>query len=254
MKRKKKHKKHSKVLPIVLSLIFLLFAGLYLAGGFYYKNHFFPKTTMSGKSIANKTLAQADTLLQKDTPKTLFTIKDNGQDYLTLSPKDLGISTDWMPILQELKKEQNPWTFPKVFFTPQKKNQEVDFIQKDKIIAYGKTLENQLDTANKEKKAPQNAKLIFVDGRVQIQPEVPGTQIDSKKVVADFEKALTTEDGKKSLDLNQYLVLPKVTKDSPELQKQVNMADALTKIEASYIINGEKITIPTEKIFILACF
>ncbi|MFD1672128.1 L,D-transpeptidase family protein [Agrilactobacillus yilanensis] len=98
-----------------------LLGGLCLIYGLivtHYQTVFCPNTTLSGLTIAGKTIAQANTSLQQQLAKKTIRIVKKQQLIVQTTGQALHLKHDYTQQLKILKAQQNPWAWPLHLFKP----------------------------------------------------------------------------------------------------------------------------------------
>src|SRR5699024_551050 len=108
------------------------------------------------------------------------------------------------------------------------------------------SLQKELDTLNEDRKPTENATITKGEDGFSVKKEVVGDQLDTKQVATDVKENLLS--GSDEVKLESYKKEPRITSDDENLKKEVDDLNQLAKINASYVINGETIQIPTETI------
>ena len=101
-------------------LIVLVLA--YVGVSIYFMEHFFPGTTFNGANADLYTVKQVNELLLSQGNAYTLTLEERGGDTVTLTPKKLGMSFSDNEEVRVLKRKQNGFLWPRLFW-------EKDFIR-----------------------------------------------------------------------------------------------------------------------------
>lgn len=243
MNTRHRKKKKKSLLPL-LFLFFLLILGAYGFGVWHFSNHFLPKTEVNEVAIGNQTVGNANVRVQAADTKELFTFLKKGQAFKTVTLEDLGKSPDYTKDLNSLLKKQNPWSFPTAYFKKQTVSMGNLSLSDEEIAAYAEKIKPELTALNEGRTAAKNATLTFVDQAFKIEPEVAGNQLDIDKILTDFKDKL--KKGTASLDVEDYVIAPSITKDDEKLKAQLASAKKISQVSGTYVINEATIDLPAE--------
>ncbi|KAF1304479.1 L,D-transpeptidase family protein [Enterococcus sp. JM9B] len=247
MTRASRHKSHSKtIIFVILGLIVAISAGYFIRGN-HYAERFLPNTTINDVDISNLTVTAANKKLKGNADEQEFSITDDGQVWKSLKKTQLGLKTDYTSELNKVLSSQNQWTWGVAYvFAAEKDSLDGVAVDEDKLNQEISTLETELTALNKERTATQDAKLDKEATGFKITAEVQGNSLDTKKIVADLKKAVSSSED--SLELADYVEKPAVTSTDESLTKQLDALNKIATINATYSINGETFQIPTETI------
>lgn len=247
MTRASRHKSHSKtIIFVILGLIVAISAGYFIRGN-HYAERFLPNTTINDVDISNLTVTAANKKLKGNADEQEFSITDDGQVWKSLKKTQLGLKTDYTSELNKVLSSQNQWTWGVAYvFAAEKDSLDGVAVDEDKLNQEISTLETELTALNKERTATQDAKIDKEATGFKITAEVQGNSLDTKKIVADLKKAVSSSED--SLELADYVEKPAVTSTDESLTKQLDALNKIATINATYSINGETFQIPTETI------
>ncbi|MGX7130862.1 L,D-transpeptidase family protein [Enterococcus songbeiensis] len=247
MTRASRHKSHSKtIIFVILGLIVAISAGYFIRGN-HYAERFLPNTTINDVDISNLTVTAANKKLKGNADEQEFSITDDGQVWKSLKKTQLGLKTDYTSELNKVLSSQNQWTWGVAYvFAAEKDSLDGVAVDEDKLNQEISTLETELTALNKERTATQDAKLDKEATGFKITAEVQGDSLDTKKIVTDLKKAVSSSED--SLELADYVEKPAVTSTDESLTKQLDALNKIATINATYSINGETFQIPTETI------
>lgn len=251
MTRSNKHthtqSKTKKIVLIAIAAVLVVIAGGYAYRSTYYQDRFLPNTSIDDIDISNKTVAEANDLLHDRYSKQSFTIKEGNTDWKTINLAQFGLQTDFTKELEDLKDEQNQWTWGMAYVSAaEDKKLGTVSVDQQKLTSETATIKEALETLNEGRTASKDATLKKGDDGFSIEPEVVGDAIDVEQTVTDLQKAITS--GESELDLTAYQKKPSVTSDDKELAKEMESLNKIAQVNANYSINGSTFQIPTATI------
>lgn len=238
--------KARKWLYILITVLLIVILGIYLFQANFFKSHYLPNTTANGTDISSLTKAEAEKVLVAKSAKEQFDIVENGQAWQEIPKSQLGIEYDYGKDLEKILQNQNNYTWVTAYLKTNEQKLSDASLNEESLTSFVTTLEKDLTALNKDRKVSTNATIKKGEAGFEIVPEVQGTNLDTKKVIARLKEDLAA--GKSSLDLKEFVVKPTIAADNADLKK--NLAEVSTVIdqETAYLINGETITIPKETI------
>lgn len=230
---------------LVPTVLIIGLIGLYAFFAFYFQSHTLPRTTVDNITVERLTRTGTEEKLQKNLKKTSFAILDEKNEWKTIPGEELGISYDIKATTDQVFNKQKPFAWPLAFFKAPKsypiKLAETDVARLDASLEQIKT---DLNTYNKSQTPSKDAAIEFKDGKYQIVKEVEGTTVDVDKTVSKIKEAVLG--GKQSLNLNEYIVKPKVHSNDEKLVAAIGDIERLSTQSVSYIVNGQKVEVPKE--------
>jgi len=241
--RKKNNKKQYYGIIALLLILVLVVAG-YSYRSYYYSNRFLPKTSVNNISVGRLTADEAEDKLQQQYSKQAFVIKNDGKTWKKINKDQLGLKVDFSNSLQKQIQEQNGWTW----LFQQKENLTLNNTSYDQKVLTKevKALNQDLTEFNKSRTPSTNAKISSDSSGFVITSEKQGNDFDTDEVITAFKKDLLA--GKGSLDLADHKKKVTITADNKELNEKLEQLNSIAKVKATYQINGESISIPTETI------
>lgn len=214
----------------ILSLIIIIL--IYVLGSFYFKSHFFFRTSVDGIDISCKTMDEAKKEIY-DTVKD-FKLKINGRNELTdeIISDDINLEYEGSKKIDEIKKQQNSiWWVSSLIDSEAYEN--IKLFSYDELMLENKikTLKfiNDIDVIE-----PKNPQFQYTDGKYVILKEVEGNKINYNKFVDTIKKGVET--GKKEIDLDSYgcYEKPAYTKDSQEVKDAKDIMDKYVSSKIAY--------------------
>ena len=249
MTRQENRNSHSRKkigIIVVLGLLVVL-AGGYGVRSTYYTKRFLPNTEVNGVKIDNLTISEANRKITRELSKSPFLIKVDGKDWKEINREDLGWKNSYTSALTKVQKEQNPFSWGMQLVSASDK-QDVDgsTLDETKLNAVIDAVKAELTETNKTRTATENAKVTRTDSGFEITPEKQGNTIDVDAAVAAFKEA--AKNGEQTIDFDDYLAKPTITKDDASLKKTLDKMNAVAKIKTTDSINGNTFDIPSSDI------
>ncbi len=224
--------------------IFLLLILAYFGGSKYYDSRFLPNTTMGDTELSGVTVAEAKRVVTQELHANTVTVTEDGETVTTFTPFDLDAKVDSDAFLTKVKDEQNSWAWPLAFFNKYEVETSEVNVQFDED-ALAKLVET-LTLSKPDRVAPISANVQSKDGAFVIEPEVPGTIIDTERLKEQLvQTVLSSED---TLTLEDAYVLPALTAESNELKQVVEKLQSLADVTITYTLMGDEIVVPKEQI------
>jgi len=232
------------MVPIALLIVVMVIYGYQVV---HFQHKFLPNSKINNITVGNMTEKEAASAIKKAMDKETFVLLDNGEPWRQIQKKDLEIQYDIDTSVASTLKKQNPW----LWFLPYVAKQEsvdlkVTSWDKGKLQQLLASTTEQLGELNKSRIATKNAAIEHDGTQFQIIPEVQGDSLDIPKITAALEKELFT--GSDKLELEEFKEVPVITADSQELKNELEQINTIAKINASYTINGNDVSIPSEDI------
>ena len=197
--KKGKYKKAKKIMLGVLIGYVALLVIAYGIGVFYYSNRFLSGTEINGMNCSGKTVEEVESNMESQIASYQLVLKERGDKSEAISASQISMKYISDGKIQELKEQQNPFTWFLAFARQQ------DY----KLSATTSYDENALNAAVdaldcfKEENVvqPTDAHLEVQDGQYVIVEETQGTALDSDKVKEAVKNAI--DSGETLLDLDQ---------------------------------------------------
>lgn len=222
----KKHKRRSmkKLYFLLGSVIF----SIYLLGVVIFSFIVLPNTKLNDSNIS---YLFVEDVFNKDWTDYSINLKrlDGKTDYFK------PIKVDYREIYGEnMKFKQNQFIWPMAFFTERNLNLETKATYDEN--KFNEFLKNTLIL--KGMKQPEDAKVVFEDGKYIIKDEILGTFTTKEKLKEAILKALSER--KDSLDLSTISEQPKVTKNNEELKEALSKYETISKLKFTFLIGENK--------------
>lgn len=213
----------------------LIFAGivLVLAGGaaygmgcWFFQEHFLPGIEVAGFNVSFMTAAETEKVLNEEIRSYALAIdtRNGGREKLTADQVGMEYQSTGevknliknQPYLKWLLPHKNSYTLTKGF--------DLDHDKFEQAV-------NSLKCAN-NMQAPVNARILKVDGKYQVIPEINGTQLDMNQARSLIETALKR--GDESVSLEACYKNPTVRADDASLARACEQLNRMLQTIITY--------------------
>ena len=226
--KKGKYKKAKKIMLGVLIGYVALLVIAYGIGVFYYSNRFLSGTEINGMDCSGKTVEEVENNMESQIASYQLVLKERGDKSEAISASQISMEYISDGKIQELKEQQNPFTWFLAFARHQ------DYTL-SATTSYDETALNAavdaLDCFKEENVVqPVDAHLEVQDGQYVIVEETQGTALDSDKVKEAVKNAI--DSGETLLDLDQAgcYIEPSVLSTDENLAKQRDEGNKLLTV------------------------
>ncbi|MBS6676166.1 MAG: L,D-transpeptidase/peptidoglycan binding protein [Clostridiales bacterium] len=226
--KKGKYKKAKKIMLGVLIGYVALLVIAYGIGVFYYSNRFLSGTEINGMDCSGKTVEEVENNMESQIASYQLVLKERGDKSEAISASQISMEYISDGKIQELKEQQNPFTWFLAFARQQ------DYTL-SATTSYDETALNAavdaLDCFKEENVIqPVDAHLEVQDGQYVIVEETQGTALDSDKVKEAVKNAI--DSGETLLDLDQAgcYIEPSVLSTDENLAKQRDEGNKLLTV------------------------
>ena len=230
-KKKAKKGKYKKAKKIILGVLIGYVALLVIAYGigvFYYSNRFLSGTEINGMDCSGKTVEEVEKNMKSQIASYQLVLKERGDTSESISASQISMEYISDGKIQELKEQQNPFTWFLAFARQQ------DYTLSATTSYDENALNTAVDALNcfKEENIvqPVDAHLEVQDGQYVIVEETQGTALDSNKVKEAVKNAI--DSGETILDLDQAgcYIEPSVLSTDESLAKQRDEGNKLLTV------------------------
>ncbi len=230
-KKKAKKGKYKKAKKIILGVLIGYVALLVIAYGigvFYYSNRFLSGTEINGMDCSGKTVEEVEKNMKSQIASYQLVLKERGDTSESISASQISMEYISDGKIQELKEQQNPFTWFLAFARQQ------DYTLSATTSYDENALNTAVDALNcfKEENIvqPVDAHLEVKDGQYVIVEETQGTALDSNKVKEAVKSAI--DSGETILDLDQAgcYIEPSVLSTDESLAKQRDEGNKLLTV------------------------
>lgn len=208
---------------------------LYLLPSFYFTNRYSFNTKIDQYDLSCKTKEEAEKYINNEiTKEYTFNIKTKEHDY-TIQAADIDLN-----VKPEINIEQNGFLWPKYLISQDQYELKytVD-LNEEKL----NTILNEIDEFKEENMIqPQNAYISdYTENGYEIISETDGTYFDKETVIKDIKEKINQLE--QEIDITDYYKKADITKDSPELQKELEKRNNAIKSVITYDLEGNDIVL-----------
>ena len=194
-----KYKKAKKIILGVLSGYVALLVIAYGIGVFYYSNRFLSGTEINGMDCSGKTVEEVESNMKSQIASYELVLKERGDKSESISASQISMEYISDGKIQELKEEQNPFTWFLAFARQQDYTMSATTSYDENAL---NSAVEALDCFKEENVVqPVDAHLEVQNGQYVIVEETQGTALDSDKVKEAVKNAI--DSGETLLDLDQ---------------------------------------------------
>lgn len=235
-----------KILISLIILLFLLTAGAYGYGVYYFTSHFLPGSMVNGFNCSYMTVEESEKLLDERIGAYVLAVetRNNGQE--SISAQDAGLSYKSDGSVNQLVKEQQRFRWFLAF------NQHQDY-EIPSSIQYDEQKEETAVAALKcmqpeNSTEPSDAYIAEKDDKFVIIPEVEGAALDPEKTCQVILDAMLT--GKVAVNLEEggCYKQPSVYQNDEMLVKNCEQANKLTDVVVTYDFDDRTETVDRDVI------
>ena len=230
-KKKSKKGKYKKAKKIILGVLIGYVALLVIAYGigvFYYSNRFLSGTEINGMDCSGKTVEEVESNMKSQIASYELVLKERGDKSESISASQISMEYISDGKIQELKEEQNPFTWFLAFARQQDYTMSATTSYDENAL---NSAVEALDCFKEENVVqPVDAHLEVQNGQYVIVEETQGTALDSDKVKEAVKNAI--DSGETLLDLDQAgcYVEPSVLSTDENLAKQRDEGNKLLTV------------------------
>ena len=242
--KKGKYKKAKKIMLGVLIGYVALLVIAYGIGVFYYSNRFLSGTEINGMNCSGKTVEEVESNMESQIASYQLVLKERGDKSEAISASQISMKYISDGKIQELKEQQNPFTWFLAFARQQDYTLSATTSYDENAL---NAAVDALDCFKEENVVqPTDAHLEVQDGQYVIVEETQGTALDSDKVKEAVKNAI--DSGETLLDLDQAgcYIEPSVLSTDENLAKQRDEGNKLLTVTVTIsfsdrqeVINGD---------------
>lgn len=234
------HKKRNvgKVVGIVFGVIIGLLLIAYIVGAVVFMGRFFPNTKIGDLDISMMPNEEVASALDKAADSYTLDVVGNGFNYKTTA-KDINLSIDSQAIVDAMHANLSPWAWPVLIFQNGHDESDLLTVTYDKK-SYETKVTESIETYNKDAVAPVDATIAYDDKtkKFKVVAEVPGTQYDSKTVLAAMADNISSLQPSLKLT-SDHLVQPKVFSTDERLVNSAELATGLVQAHVTLTMVGQ---------------
>lgn len=226
--KKRKAKKAKKIVLGILIAYIVILAAVYGAGVFYYSSHFYSGSSINGFNSAGKTVEEVEKEIAEEIDSYQLILKGRENKIESIGAEKIGMKYVQDGRIQELKKQQNPWTWF-LSFADSKDYTMSATTAYDKDAVYAAI--DALGCFKEENLVqPVNAHLEATENGYEIIPEVVGNVLDKEKVKAAVIKAIDSGEIEVDLDAEGCYKTPEILSTDADLIKQKEQGNAFLNV------------------------
>ena len=231
-----------KILIGFIIVLFLLTAGAYFFGVYYFTEHFLPGSLVNGFNCSYMTEAEAEDLLEKKTAAYVLAVQTRGNGQESISADQIKLTYTSDGSVNKLLHQQNRFLWFVAFSQHQTYQvpSSVTYDQNlfDKAVGGLKCLQNN--------EQPVDASIQDNGDKFVVVAETEGTLIDQDKLKEDISDAVTTGRTVANLDEDGCYINPSVY--SENLTKDCQQMNELTDVVITYDFDDRKETVDRDVI------
>lgn len=213
-------------------LIVLVLA--YVGVSIYFMEHFFPGTTFNGANADLYTVKQVNELLLSQGKAYTLTLEERGGDTVTLTPKKLGMSFSDNEEVRVLKRKQNGFLWPRLFW-------EKDFYQIGPKLSFDEdTLAETMLECVKQGASPENAWVEMTEDGYEVHKEEQGAEVDSRVLEDQIRSAASNLLETLDLEETGCYVKPEITTESEQITDLTDELDEWLGASVTYTFGKQK--------------
>ena len=231
-------KKRRPILPFLLYAPLLCLLIAYLAGAFYYQNHFVNGTVIDQVDVSKMTIADLEAQIQDYSLRVLQRQADGTTLEEEILGADIGLSYSSTEPIQEILKSQNNW----LWFLNQENTHEIaDLIDYDAA-----SLEAEIKNLKGFDKdfvtAPEDAYITDYEPEkgFQMVAEVPGNKLNHSKTLETIGTAVAELAEEVNLDEAGCYEEPEITVENEALKNTFAQLQSYAETTITYTFGSQK--------------
>lgn len=231
-----------KKIGIIALCVVAVLLVIYFGFVFYFKNHFFFRSTLNGVSSSGATVETVmDKIEKKADNYTISFVEKNGTERFKPADFDMKVANSKAEFEKALA-EQNEYAWIGAIFVPRDyESKVVVSYDEDK---FGNILSNLKDVVDENATKTEDAKVTFADGKnFEIKKEVYGTEVDKDSLSKVAKTAVMTLDPNVDLKKDKCYVQPKITSKNDNLVSACKEMNNKINLSFVYEVGNE-----TEKV------
>ncbi|HEX3021278.1 MAG TPA: L,D-transpeptidase family protein [Lachnospiraceae bacterium] len=232
---KVKKMRSKKLLIGSLLITFTMLLSIYLLAAGYYSNHFFVNTIINGIDCSNKSVKEAQKLLQKEAERYSLTLEERGDVTEQIKGSDINFQISFGDQLEQLLDNQSSFQWVGGFFGKEKYEfPSMMTYDEDLLLTVLHSLDCLDPTLATE---PKNAYISSYDeeaGGYHIVEAIQGTKVKKKKLYEQIKQALL--DMKESISLEELdcYVKPTLTSTDNSLKQLLDTMNLYVSTVLTY--------------------
>lgn len=216
---------------IAAIVIVVLLGAAYTGGVVYFKDHFYPGTSIGGVSIGGMTASDVNTMMTDNASNHSLTLEERGGTTEVINASQVSMQYKDDGSIDSMINGQNPLRWPLEIFNSNDAN-TANFTYDNTALTNALNGLSAVSGANVVK--TQNAKPIIENGKVTIQQEVVGNELDINKLAEAVSGALISGEDTLNLEEAGCYKAPTYTTESPEVQTAAQAMETALKTQVTY--------------------
>lgn len=240
-------KKRKRLFFYGMAVIVFVLVLLYLGISFYYNGHFFPRTTVNGVAISNKTITKAEDVINAQVRAYTLTLEVREGPAELIAGDDINLHIVFDSSLVDDLESQNGFAW--VFALLQSKEWTMDtMLEYDEDSLQSRFQE--LSCLQEENMVePTNAAISeYSENGYEVIPETQGSTIDSDQLYEAVKEAIMSLEPTLSIEETGGYIEPEVTSDSPELINALVELNTMANAKITYEFGEDTEVVDTERI------
>ena len=235
-----------KITGIIVAIAAVILTAVYLAGRYYFMNHFYPKTTVNGVEVGYKTKKDALSEVRDNLRKYVLNIKSSDKT-MVISANNCGLEyTGADQIKKLLEDQQEEYWFRDVFSRHDHEAKGMK-INEERL----REAVNNLYCLNPDNpQPPVDAGIVLDEEKKEyvIIDEIIGNTVEPETFYAAVEKAVLSGDKTLDMTTNAYYVQPKYHAADEIVQNAKKTLDTYMATVINYEDSGCTYTLDKENI------
>lgn len=220
-----------KKLWIVLGSVVGVIALVYCGIAAYFSGHFYLNTTINGKDFSGKNVATVEAYFQSVISEYSLSILGQNQERESIEGKEIDLVYQDGAQIRDALKSQNPFLWPKAFFTKSIEELNVDVDYNEEKL--GQKI-SSLNVVTQEQTDPVSAMPRYNGTMFVVEPERLGTKVDLEVLTEKIKEAISYSKDELDLVSQDCYVHPKYNTQSPEVQAACDKMNEYCRASITY--------------------
>lgn len=219
----------------------LVLGAVYVAGGVYYQDKFYPGTKINGKDSGGQTVSEVKKTIKESAEQYTLTVKEKENQTEVIGGDAIKITYQDDKSVEKLKKKQNSWLWPVQIFGSKEYKAGTENSYDEASLTEAVNGLACMQDANMVQ--PQDARIEDDGNAYVVLPEVMGTALDKEKTAAVLKEAVDQRKTEISLEEADCYRKPAVLQSDENLKKEAERLNSLTGLQVSVNFGSGKETI-----------
>ncbi len=225
--------------PVILVYLFL---------SFYYKDHFYNKTSINGVNVSGMTVDEAEAAINAEVEDYVLTIKERNELTEKIYGEDVGLHTVYDGDFSELLAAQNPYAWPSSLTKKHDITLNAALEYDDELLK--EYFEGLKTFAPDYEMEPTDAHISeYGENGYELVKEEHGAKVDKDKMYKAVKEAIITLEPELSLEDAEVYLKPTVYSDNEDLKKALTKLNKMAGSQITYqfgdvteLLDGSKIS------------